>query len=360
MKIVITGICGFVGSVLAREFRKQQPDVTIIGIDNLARPGSETNRVAFVGDGVQVNHGDIRLASDVDALPAADWVIDAAANPSVMAGVDGKSSPRQVVEHNLFGTVNLLEYCRRHRAGFTLLSTSRVYSIPPLASLPMVEDENRFSLAKGRALPPGISAAGITEMFSTESPVSLYGATKRASEMLALEYGDSFDFPVWINRCGLLAGAGQFGRPDQGILAYWIHSWVQKKPVAYIGFGGTGRQVRDAFHPRDLMSLLLAQMAFPGGMTSGAPRIVNVGGGVENSFSLASLSSWCAARFGLREVSQIPTERPFDVPWLVFDSALAGATWDWKVETPLGTVLDEISVHAENNPDWLHRSASAT
>ena len=78
------------------------------------------------------------------ALPAADWVIDAAANPSVLAGVDGQTSSRQLVEHNLYGTINLLEYCKAHKAGFILLSTSRVYAIKPLAELKVKAVENAF------------------------------------------------------------------------------------------------------------------------------------------------------------------------------------------------------------------------
>ena len=42
-------------------------------------------------------------------------------------------------------------------------------------------------------------------------------ARKLASEALALEYHHSFSFPVWINRCGVIAGAGQFGTAEQGI-----------------------------------------------------------------------------------------------------------------------------------------------
>ena len=75
----------------------------------------------------------------MEALPNADWVIDAAANPSVLAGIDGQSSSRQVVENNLGGTVNILEYCKAHHAGLILLSTSRVYSIPQLSSLKVEE-----------------------------------------------------------------------------------------------------------------------------------------------------------------------------------------------------------------------------
>jgi CDP-paratose 2-epimerase len=84
------------------------------------------------------------MASDLENLPAADWVIDAAANPSVLAGVDGRSSSRQLIEHNLHGTLNLIEYCKRHKAGFILLSSSRVYSIPALASLPLRAEGPRF------------------------------------------------------------------------------------------------------------------------------------------------------------------------------------------------------------------------
>ncbi len=55
----------------------------------------------------------------------------------------------------------------------------------------------------------------------------MYGSTKLASEIVALEYGEAFGFPVWINRCGVLAGAGQFGTPDQGIFSYWINAHLR-------------------------------------------------------------------------------------------------------------------------------------
>ena len=154
--------------------------------------------------------------SDLDALPAADIVLEAAANPSVLAGIDGRASSRQLVEHNLLSTVNTLEYCRRHGATFILLSTSRVYSIPPLAALPLRVRGEAFEPDLAGPLPSGFTAAGIGEDFSTASPVSLYGATKLASEQIALEYGTAYSFPVWINRCGVLAGAGQFGRARSG------------------------------------------------------------------------------------------------------------------------------------------------
>ena len=357
MKILLTGICGFVGSTVAETLRRLRPDWSVAGVDNFIRSGSETNAGRLKSLGVEVLYGDIRATSDVDALPAANWLIDAAANPSVLAGVDGKSSSRQVVEHNLLGTVNLLEYCRRHAAGCVLLSTSRVYSIPLLAGLPVEILDDAFRLRADAALPPGISAAGVSEGFSVAAPVSLYGATKLASETLALEYGASFGFPVWINRCGVLAGAGQFGRADQGILAYWINAWLRCHPLRYIGFGGNGTQVRDAFHPGDLAELLVRQIECAPEQAATKPRVVNVGGGTANVFSLATLSAWCRQRFGDHPITADPQPRAFDIPWMVMDNTLVRQTWGWQPHTPLDAILDEVAQHAGQHPDWLEMSA---
>lgn len=350
MKILITGICGFVGAALARGLRASFEAAEVFGVDNLIRPGTHLNRAGLLDEGIRVWHGDVRQASDWETLPAADWLIDAAANPSVLAGVDGQTSSRQLIEHNLGGTLNALEYCKRHRTGFLLLSTSRVYSVAALAALPLRVEGEAFALDPTRGLPPGVSAAGLVEDFSTAPPLSLYGSSKLCSEWLALEYGAAFGFPVWINRCGVLAGSGQFGKTDQGIFSYWIHAWQARRPLKFLGFEGAGHQVRDALHPRDLLPLLAAQMrdaARPG------PRVVNLGGGPANSMSLAQLSAWCAERFGPHPVARDGGTRPFDLPWVVMDSTLAQATWDWRARTPLPAILEEIAVHAEANPTWL-------
>jgi len=357
MKILITGVCGFVGSTLAREFAQSGGGHTLVGFDNFIRPGSETNRAALKSLGVELHHGDLRAASDLESIPAVDFVIDAAATPSVLAGLDGKTSSRQLIEHNLLGTVNVLEFCKQHRAGFVLLSTSRIYSIPPLASLPVIAVDNAFRLSPlATTLPAGLTAAGLDETFSTGAPISLYGSTKLASEALSLEYGETFNFPVFINRCGVLAGAGQFGRADQGIFAYWLNSYVRRRPLTYIGFGGHGYQVRDCLHPRDLLPLLTKQMS--AGPIPVGDRIINCSGGAGSARSLRQVSDWCAAKFGPHPVSADSTPRAFDIPWIILDSAKASRIWGWQPRTSTETILEEIATHAQANPGWLDLSAA--
>src|SRR5438477_4432480 len=314
MKILISGICGFAGSPLAHGLLDNVAAREIIGLDNLSRSGSQLNIEPLRKRGITIRHSDLRSASDLEPLPAVDWIIDAAANPSVLAGIDGTTSSRQLIEHNLYGTVNLLEVAKRCRAGFTLLSTSRVYSVKALSDIPVVVDDAAFGPDLAVPLPEGVSAGGIAENFSTASPVSLYGASKLGSECVALEYGQAFEFPVWINRCGVLGGAGQFGHAEQGIFSFWINSYLRQRPLRYIGFDGAGHQCRDCFHPRDLLPLLEKQFALP---DANKPRVVNLGGGAKNAMSLAQLSRWCEARFGAQPNAADTRPRPFDVPWLV-------------------------------------------
>jgi CDP-paratose 2-epimerase len=355
MRILITGICGFAGSVLALELKRQTERVEIHGIDNLSRPGSEQNRRAFKQHGITFVHGDIRSPSDLADLPEVDWVIDAAANPSVLAGLSGEAGSRQLMEHNLVSTIHVLEYCKRHKAGLVMLSTSRVYSLERLAALPLEIEDDAFVPRPGDTSEPGFSEHGVAENFSTQPPLSLYGTAKLASEALALEYGYAFDLPVFVNRCGVLAGAGQFGKADQGIFSFWVHSYRHKRALNYIGFGGAGVQVRDCLHPRDLASLVATQIRHPekGG------GVLNIGGGRRNNLSLAQLSRWCATRFGPHQVKAETSARPYDVPWLVLDCRRAETEWNWRPTITLEGILAEIADHAEQHPEWLELSGAS-
>lgn len=352
MRVLITGICGFAGSTLARGLLEHREGLSLFGVDNLSRTGSETNLEPLRALGCRIEVADLRDAELLQNHPPVDWLLDAAANPSVLAGLSSASPSRELMETNLVSTLPMLEFCSRHQATFTLLSTSRVYGIRPLRQLPLEIHGNAFRPTAAA----GHFTGGIPESFPTTPPLSLYGTSKLCSETLALEYGETFGFPVWINRCGVLAGAGQFGRADQGIFSYWIHRWAARQPLRYLGFGGHGYQVRDCLHPRDLVPLLLEQYeagrcrSEPG--VPRPPAILNLSGGVESAISLRQLSAWCAERLGPHSVAADLAERPFDLPWVVLDSALARSTWNWYPSVSSAALFEEIAVHALQNPRW--------
>jgi CDP-paratose 2-epimerase len=168
---------------------------------------------------------------------------------------------------------------------------------------------------------------------------------------MAVEYGAGFGFPVWINRCGVLAGAGQFGTAEQGIFSYWLHAHASRLPLRYIGFGGHGFQVRDAFHPDDLAALIRIQL----NRQPPADAVFHAGGGRTNSMSLAQLTAWADDRFGKHTPAPDLRPRPFDAPWIVMDCRRAASELGWTPQRDLQTILNEIAEHVTANPDWLVR-----
>ena len=226
---------------------------------------------------------------------------------------------------------------------------------PPLGHPACQANRSCYGFPRCGPGPKGIGPGGIAEEFSTAAPCSLYGSTNLASEALALEYGETFNLPVFVNRCGVLAGAGQFGRADQGIFAYWLNAHLRRGPLKYIGFGGHGHQVRDCLHPRDLVPLLEKQFAAPKLLSS--DRLANIAGGARSAMSLRQLTTWCDAKFGAHAVTADPAPRPFDLPWVVLDSAKATRLWSWQPQTPTLTILEEIAAHAQEHPEWLDLSA---
>lgn len=345
MKILITGIAGFVGSRLAEYFKTHHSSIEIVGIDNLSRKGSEFNLPFLQKLGCKFIHGDIRNKEDVTDLPAVDWIIDCAANPSVLAGIQGGTS--QLISHNLGGTLQLLEKCRIDNSGFVMLSTSRVYSIEALNQIPLHSVGNRFGVNAAMPFPNGFTAKGITSEFSTDAPISLYGATKLASEIMALEYAYTFNIPVWVNRCGVIAGAGQFGKIDQGIFSFWIYQWLTQKKLSYIGFEGSGHQVRDFFSPSDLGNLIGKQIDSE---AKNIPKIINVGGGLESSMSLKQLNQYCIEKFGFpKDIVPGKESRPFDIPYYVTDNTDAQRYWNWQPQETKVGILDDIFDWANAN-----------
>ncbi|PMD98502.1 3-beta hydroxysteroid dehydrogenase [Siphonobacter sp. BAB-5405] len=348
MKILITGGAGFVGSALALNLKKNYPSYEIFALDNLKRRGSELNINRLKAAGIEFVHGDIRSKEDFDVIPAVDAVIEASAEPSVLAGLNG--SPDYLINTNLVGTINCLNFALKHKANFIFLSTSRIYPIKPLEKLTYQEEDTRFALTEEQPL-PGASAAGIAEHFPLDGARSLYGATKLASELMIHEYNEFYGLKTVINRCGVLTGPWQMGKADQGVMVLWVARHFYEQQLAYIGFNGTGKQTRDMLHVADLYRLVDWQLH---NIDKVNGEVLNVGGGVEVSTSLVELTKICQEVTGKTIPIKAVTEgRTADIPLYITDNSKVIELTGWKPEISIRQIVEEVHEWLQENAEQL-------
>jgi len=337
MRVLVTGGAGFIGANLAIGLADRHPDWQVAALDNLRRRGGELNLARLRQAGVSFTHGDIRVLDDLLALDPFDAIVECSAEPSVLAGVDG--SPAYVIQSNLVGAYHCLELARRDGAHVVFLSTSRVYPVAGLMSLELRETETRFELAAEQAV-PGASPAGIGEAFPLTGARTLYGSTKLSAELLIEEYRASYGLRATVNRCGVIAGPWQMGKVDQGVFTYWMLTHHLRRPLRYIGFGGSGKQVRDLLHVDDLLDLIDLQLGDP---TAWDGVTANVGGGRACSLSLLETTALCAEITGNAiEVEPSSETRPGDVPVYISDCAKLFELTDWRPRRDAREVLMDI------------------
>jgi len=347
-RILVTGGAGFVGSHLAMGLGREFPEARVVALDNLKRRGSELNIPRLRAVGVEFIHGDVRNPEDIEAVGEMDLVVECSAEPSVLAGLDGP--PSYLINTNLTGTVNCLEAARRHSAIFIFLSTSRVYPIETIDDLALREGNTRYELEEVQPL-PGVSARGISEGFPIAGPRSLYGATKLCSELLLTEYIDTYGLRGIINRCGVLTGPWQMGKVDQGVVVLWMARHVFGGDLSYIGYGGTGKQVRDMLHVDDLLRLVTYQVRHIDDLSG---QTFNVGGGRDMSASLLELTAMCQEITGKTiDIGRVPETRRSDVRIYITDNTKVHRATGWAPEKSIGTILGDIHRWIDSNADTL-------
>lgn len=333
--ILITGGAGFVGSSLALHLKRQFPLASIVCMDNLYRRGSELNMPRLQADGIKFIKGDIRHANEFPAGPF-EVIIECSAEPSVLAGYGG--SPDYLMETNLMGTYRCLEQARQWSSRIIFLSTSRVYPISVLEQHPWTEQPTRFTWddVAGAA----ISSRGVTEDCPMTAARSLYGWTKYASESLIEEYRQGFGLRAVTNRCSVIAGPWQMGKVDQGVVALWVLRHYFGKPLKYIGYGGSGKQVRDVLHIADLCDLVTEQIS---GFGDWDGWLGNVGGGLEISSSLLELTGLCREIAGRQLLVTAEAEsRQADLRIFLADNARLFARTRWRPKRGMETIVADI------------------
>lgn len=346
--ILITGGAGFVGSSMALLLKTKYPAYEIYVLDNLKRRGSELNIPRLKAAGIHFIHGDIRNKEDFDGLPVIDCVLEASAEPSVLAGIN--STPDYLINTNLSGTINCLNFATKNKSDFIFLSTSRIYPIERIESIAFEETATRFKISEQQHF-SGISKDGLSEKFPLDGYRSLYGTTKLASEYFIQEYKQFFGLRTVINRCGVLTGPWQMGKIDQGVVVLWVARHFWKQPLSYIGYGGTGKQVRDMLHTDDLFSLIDWQMHHLEEING---EIFNVGGGTEISLSLNEMTDLCEKITGNKiNIQQVTENRTADIRIYITDNSKVTARTGWKPQISAEQIFRQIYSWIQENESQL-------
>lgn len=351
VRILVTGGAGFIGANTAIGLAARNPEWDIVAFDNLRRRGAELNLPRLREAEVAFVHGDVRELDDLLAVGELDAIVECSAEPSVLAGVG--ESPDYAVKTNLLGAYHCLELARRAEAQFVFLSTSRVYSVEPLTALALEETETRYELADRQPL-QGASSAGIAEEFPLTGARTLYGTTKLSAELLIEEYRSAYGVSAVVNRCGVIAGPWQMGKVDQGVFTYWMLAHHFGRELSYIGFGGSGKQVRDLLHVDDLIDLIDRQLRDAEHWNG---FVANVGGGRECSLSLRETTALCAEITGnALTVGADTTPRPGDVPIYLSDCRRLYAHTDWRPRRGPTEILRDIAGWIDEHELALRRS----
>ncbi|KMQ50200.1 UDP-glucose 4-epimerase [Chitinispirillum alkaliphilum] len=273
--IVVTGGAGFIGTNLCSRLLEMGHEVVVY--DNLSRAGSETNLEYLqhtYKKRLKVSVADMRDTKALcSSLEGAAAVFHLAAQVAVTTSLNFPSEDYSV---NLQGTINLLEILRSFKTPPFLLytSTNKVYG--QLGDIKLRKIGKRYE--------PSHSAYsdGISEKRNLDFHTP-YGCSKGSADQYVLDYSRTFGIPAVVFRMSCIYGPHQFGTEDQGWVAHFAISALEKKPITLYG---DGCQVRDILYIDDLLDAFLLAL---NKKTSLRGCAFNIGGGSSNTVSLLEL-----------------------------------------------------------------------
>lgn len=318
-KTLITGGCGFLGSNIAAALIAQGEPVAVF--DNLRRVGSPAN-LRWLGERgpFEFVHGDIRDGRSVEAAVDAlrpDVVYHLAGQVAMTTSL---ADPRLDFEINALGSLNVLEALRRRAPEATLVysSTNKVYG--DLEHLDYGETATRYELTGyPRGLPESLG-------LDFHSP---YGCSKGSADQYMLDYARMFGLRTVVFRHSSMYGGRQFSTYDQG----WI-GWFCAKAVEQAGgsrepftVSGSGKQVRDILHARDMVDLYLAAARR---IQAAQGQAFNIGGGMANSLSILELLEFLGRETGVELNYRRIAPRESDQKVFVADLEKATRLLEWR------------------------------
>ena len=301
MKVLITGCAGFIGSHLAEALLAR--GIEVAGVDSFdplyPRNHKEANlqSIRSCGGSFHFVEGDIRDERDLAEAAgtrAPDAVVHLAAKPDMRQALQ---DPPACVDVNVGGTLQVLELCRELSIGnLVFASTSLVYGSD--------------------------TKVPFRETYSADRPVSLYGATKRAGELLCHTYHHMYGLNVTCLRFFTVYGPRQ--RPGMAIRKF-VGRVMHGEEIPVHGFG---KPARDFAHVTDIVGGILAALDRMGGY-----RTYNLG--FSQAYSLTELIRTIEVAVGREAAVKLLPDQPGDVRVTFAGIDLAKAELEWEPRVSL-------------------------
>jgi CDP-paratose 2-epimerase len=314
--VLIFGGAGFIGSNLAH-WLLENTDAKVHLFDNFSRRGVRHNldslkKVTGQSGRLKVTVGDIRRPDEVERVVCeANEIYHFAAQVAVTTSI---GDPQLDFETNLRGTFNVLEGIRKagHKPFLLFTSTNKVYG--ELSEHSLVASRTRYEFRDV----PGISEKQPVDFHSP------YGCSKGAADQYVRDYARIYGIPSVVFRMSCIAGQRQFGNEDQGWVAHFLYSAMQRLPLSIYG---DGRQLRDVLCVDDLIRAFEAVRKNTV-ITRG--QVYNVGGGQANTTSLLELIEQIEKLIGSRVAFVRDATRPGDQLVYVTDHSKLTNHTGWK------------------------------
>ncbi len=263
MKVLVTGHKGFVGKHLVKKLEDEGHFVTGLDIKN----GEQE---------------DVTKAATFD-LPEVDVVIHLAANCSNPLSM---KNPTWDAETNIMGTIQTLEYCRKHNVPIIFYSTCRVVTDDADYFYDSFEDTQPCNLDYRNMRPP-------------------YGLSKLTAEKYIELYATLWNVKYFILRPGTIYGPGQDGTEEAGWVYHFVNKAIKKEPITIFG---DGNQTRDVVHVKDIVDLTVTMMnkIVDPANDNHYMKTYFVGGGQSNVVSLNTIVKF----LGIENITYGPARKP--------------------------------------------------
>jgi UDP-glucuronate 4-epimerase len=305
MKILVTGMAGFIGYHLAVRLADRGDQV--VGLDNLNSyydPDLKRARLAALAGRPNVRFVQIDLADKpgLEALFAAE-AFDAVVNLAAQAGVRySLINPEVYATSNVLGFLHILEACRAHPVKHLVYaSSSSVYGAN--AKIPFSTEDR------------------------VDTPVSLYAASKKSNELMAHTYAHLFGVPSTGLR--FFTVYGPWGRPDMALFLF-TKAILAGKPIDVFNHG---EMRRDFTYVGDIVEGVVRVLDRPPTGPGVPTRLYNIGQG--SPVRLSDFIEELEGQLGHKAVRNLLPIQPGDVASTHADVSSLERDFGYRPSTPL-------------------------